>query len=624
MINFEKLIVHNFGSYSHSEVNLQNKGFCLVTGKNEFKKDNAHSNGSGKSFLWNAICYVLTGETVNGLHTNLKNINITEDPTCYVTLIFTENSDHYQITRHVTPKSDLKIIKNDIDLSGKGIRESEKKLSELLPDLTKNLITSTIIIGQGMPNKFSSFSPSGRKELLEKLTRADFMIEDIKQRVSTRLTDLGIELRALEDAHLARQSQLNIHNQSVRLKTATLETLVKPDFETQIAAYLDSITKFDKELTEHAETDSRTELALNNASNELFRLNTEKSKELDALKAELDRANTELIQKQATLKAEIQGLNRQIAQYEAIKDICPTCGQHIPGAHKPDTSSLKEQVKIKSADLVATEETLKTHNMEYQARFTAISSNYEQQMWGAQTASTSLREQLTALRNTCKSIEQSKFNAQQSINRLQYERDTWDTNYANLVEEINNLNTLLTQLSAELATLDSSIEDKNEHIKVVKKMDTLIKRDFRGYLLSNIILYINKKAKEYCNIVFGTQDLEVALEGNDLNISYCGKMFDNLSGGEKQRVDLILQFAIRNMLTAYLNFNSNILVLDEITDFLDKKSCAAVLELVTKELNTIESVFIISHHAAELELPIDSELKVVKNEDGISEILAGV
>ena len=44
---------------------------------------------------------------------------------------------------------------------------------------------------------------------------------------------------------------------------------------------------------------------------------------------------------------------------KAIKDTCPTCGQHIPGAHKPDTSSLREQVKIKSADLVATEETKK-------------------------------------------------------------------------------------------------------------------------------------------------------------------------------------------------------------------------------------------------------------------------
>ena len=98
-------------------------------------------------------------------------------------------------------------------------------------------------------------------------------------------------------------------------------------------------------------------------------------------------------------------------------------------------------------------------------------------------------------------------------------------------------------------------------------------------------------------------------------------MFDNLSGGEKQRVDLILQFAIRKMLTAYLNTSSNMLVLDEITDFLDKQSCKAVMKLIEKELATIESVFVVSHHAAELELPVDSELKINKTEDGISEII---
>ena len=45
------------------------------------------------------------------------------------------------------------------------------------------------------------------------------------------------------------------------------------------------------------------------------------------------------------------------------------------------------------------------------------------------------------------------------------------------------------------------------------------------------------------------------------------------------------------------------------------------MNLIEKELTTIESVFVVSHHAAELELPIDSELKIVKNEDGISEIM---
>ena len=151
-------------------------------------------------------------------------------------------------------------------------------------------------------------------------------------------------------------------------------------------------------------------------------------------------------------------------------------------------------------------------------------------------------------------------------------------------------------------------------------MDQLTKRDFRGYLLTNIINYIDNKAKDYCATVFGTRELMLEINGNALDITYCGKAFDSLSGGEKQRVDLILQLAIRDLLNSYLNLSANILVLDEITDFLDKKSCKAVMQLLEKELNTVESVFIVSHHVEELEIPVDSEIKVIKNENGISEL----
>ena len=74
MIQFKKIIVHNFGSYGHAELELQNRGFCLVSGQNNYSKDNAMSNGSGKSFLWSAICYALTGETAQGLSNNVENI----------------------------------------------------------------------------------------------------------------------------------------------------------------------------------------------------------------------------------------------------------------------------------------------------------------------------------------------------------------------------------------------------------------------------------------------------------------------------------------------------------------------------------------------------------------------
>ena len=78
MIQFKKIILHNFGSYGHAELDLQNRGFCLVSGQNEYVKDNALSNGSGKSFIFSAISYAVTGETISGIRSNLKNINIDE------------------------------------------------------------------------------------------------------------------------------------------------------------------------------------------------------------------------------------------------------------------------------------------------------------------------------------------------------------------------------------------------------------------------------------------------------------------------------------------------------------------------------------------------------------------
>jgi DNA repair exonuclease SbcCD ATPase subunit len=202
-----------------------------------------------------------------------------------------------------------------------------------------------------------------------------------------------------------------------------------------------------------------------------------------------------------------------------------------------------------------------------------------------------------------------------------YDRQNWDNFIKKQQDELSRLEAEVARLTNVIAITGLAKEDYDQRISIVKKMDQLTKRDFRGFLLMNIINYIDSKAKDYCAVVFGTRELVLEINGNALDITYCGKAFDGLSGGEKQRVDLILQLAIRDLLTSYLGLSANILVLDEITDFLDKKSCQAVMQLLEKELQTVESVFIISHHVEELEIPVDSEIKVVKNEHGISELL---
>ena len=91
-----------------------------------------------------------------------------------------------------------------------------------------------------------------------------------------------------------------------------------------------------------------------------------------------------------------------------------------------------------------------------------------------------------------------------------------------------------------------------------------------------------------------------------------------LSGGEKQKVDIIVQFALRDMLCNYLGFDCNILVLDEVFDNLDSVGCDKVIQLITNKVNSVNSIYIITHHAEELDIPVDRYLVVEKDSTGVS------
>ena len=620
MIQFKKLIVHNFGSYGHSELSLQNRGFCLVSGQNNFKKDNALSNGSGKSFLWSAICYALTGETINGIKTNLKNINVENDE-CYVQLDFLYGKDVFTIIRNASPKSELKIYKNDVDLSGKGIRESEKKLLELLPDITKDLIASTIIIGQGMPNRFSSYSPSGRKELLEKLTKSDFMIEDLKARVQDRLQYLNTKIRECEDSLIANNTQLNIHVKELAKIKAFLNQQQEPEFDSLLKELSIKINELQGSIQQYEIQIGQIESALNEINTKFVEVSNEKAKvsseELTAFTSSFSTHKNKATQ----LDFQITELKKEIAKLKNIKDICPTCGQHLPNITKPNTQEQEALLQKYIEELALVKQDILKCEQQHKIYIEQINNAFNAEISNLSTQVESMKQTLTQLKENCNKDKLILEENKTSYNKVLYDKQNWQTYVHNQQVEADTLELEIAKLNNLINLTNSSKDDYTNRLSIVKKMEGLIRRDFRGYLLTNVIAYINSKAKEYCEVVFGTRDLSLTLNGNSLDITYCNKVFDGLSGGEKQRVDLLLQLAIRDLLTKYLGLNANILVLDEITDFLDKKSCSAVMKLLEKELHTIESVFIVSHHTEELELPIDSEIKIIKNEDGISEIL---
>ena len=166
-------------------------GECLLKGTNSLTITKIENHKYKYSV--NIVCSKdFTGENKSDYSSDGIHLNI-------------DNTD-YRLIRskeHSTYKTNLKIFINDEDKSGKGIRDSEALLKEYIPDLTSSLLGSVILLGQGLPQRFTNNTPSGRKEVLEKLSKSDFMIEDLKNRITNRKSELNTELRTCEDDILA-------------------------------------------------------------------------------------------------------------------------------------------------------------------------------------------------------------------------------------------------------------------------------------------------------------------------------------------------------------------------------------------------------------------------------------
>jgi len=622
-ISLQKLVIHNFLSIGDVELNLANRGCSLIEGRNNNPADGAFSNGSGKSSLWNALCWVITGETINGLKTNIPNI-YGEDG-CFVTLLMDVDGESYEITRYRDygrTKNDLKIKINGVDKSGKGLRESEELLSQYLPDLTSDLIGNVIILGQGLPHKFSNNTPAGRKELLETLSRSDFMIQDIKDRLNLRSTELSNQLRGEEDNLLKLETSKEVNLKRVE------------DFKTQLST-LPTSTELEDQLQENVIKEKLLREEQENLLSQYNKLNevyTKQNLEMEALKTQESEQRQQITEKwdsqisdqriqMAECQANIKNLTGEISRLESITDVCPTCGQKLPGVLKPDTTDQKTQLNKMQNMLKDIQDSINQLQASKEKDLTEVKLKYEASRSAVEKTPTQYIQELDTLKN------QSSLK-QQEIERVVNSQIDLKIRIDSLAATRKTLQDKVAELSAEVSDLDQkimynkeSVQNTQDHIEALNKINSLVKRDFRGVLLSSAIEFLDKRIKEYSKYVFNTQDLNLVLEGNNVNITFCNKAYSNLSGGEKQKVDIIIQLAIRDMMCQYLNFSSNVLVIDECFDGLDAVGCDKILDLINTCVRDVDSLFIISHHSETLQIPADEIITIEKDEKGISRIV---
>lgn len=597
---FNKVELENFMSFGKAELTFNSNGYVLINGTNLSKDDNAKSNGSGKSSLLNSIAWALTGQTSNGI----KDVeNIYSKGRTLVELDFTVDGTDYVITREKNPTK-LKFYVNGKDVSGKGIRDTEAIISEHLPNLNNELINSIIILGQGLPQRFTNNTPAGRKAVLENLSNADFMVEDLKTRIKVRSEELKTKLndivRKIDNIEYEKEYD---HNRQLKVE----EELNSIDKDSLIEEL--NIVQF--EYNKAVADNNLIKMCIEENNDKKDKLNQERlsiySKEQEELN-NLDKTEIDMLEReQSSLRALLRSKKDEITKLENVKDVCPVCNQKLPHVHKIDTTALREEVNKITEQGIKNKAKLEKLKEDYNKKYEGIKFSYKIQ----------LEEIDKMLRKIPKfELDPAERKLEIKLTSLQTELNGLDTRFKSLTEE---LDTLKNKKYEEVAKLIKEQDTINRRLEITNKMNTIITRDFRGYLLASIIDYINNKVKEYSVDVFGSDKLTFELKGNNISINFDNKEYEQLSGGEKTRVDIIMQLALRDMLQQYMNFSANILVIDEVTDFLDEKSAEAIYNLFVNKLTDVNTIYIISHRK-DFTIPVDEYINVVKGEDNISYI----
>ena len=616
---FNKIMLHNFLSFGDAEIELNNRGYVFVQGVNENPNDNSLSNGAGKSSIWDAISYALTGVTIRGTK---DVVNIHTDDGAFVALDMDVDGKNFKILRsknHSKYKTNLLIYIDGKNVSGKGIRDSDALLQQYLPDLTASLLGSVIILGQGLPQRFTNNTPSGRKEVLEKLSKSDFMIEDLKNRIAKRKQQLSQKIREEEDKILSLQSEKTIYEKQLKSNQDLLNTMSPPE------AYDNAIEELQTKLNNIEKSVQELEIEISGASSKqsdlLVNYNSivsEQNAELQQVDIKYSSELKELNDAKSDNTSKGYALKQEITKIEAIKDVCPTCGQKLPNVSKPDTSKMREEMLLYANTVKELNVKISNVEAKVKAEKTTISLNFKVRQNALSTEMQNNKATVDKLNTSMRDLLKEKTATSTRLVELKGYKEQYNNKKAIYEANIKDAEQKIKEIQEKLL-YNNTKEVLTEHSKIIDKFDTIIKRDFRGYLLSNVISFIDAKAKEYSQYIFETDKISFVLDGNNINISYDGKEYDNLSGGERQKVDIIIQLSIRDMLCKYLNFSSNILVLDEIVDFLDATGCDKIMNLINTRLNDINSIYFISHHT-DLGFSYDSVLTVVKDVNGISSI----
>ena len=543
MIIFKKVRWKNFlstGNY-FTEVELDRNPTTLIIGE----------NGSGKSTILDALCFVLFNRPFRQISKtqliNSINLGGTE-----VELEFIIQKKKFKVIRAMKPNRFEIYCEDRMMNQDASALDTQKILEQQILKLNYRSFTQVVILGSSTFVPFMQLKSRDRREVVEDIL--DIKIFSLMNfLLKHKVKEISEELKSIE-------YEFKLTREKINLQTKYIEDIKKNKvkiIEEKQLVVNDSQGVLEKE----NQNKKNIELVIKSAQPELAK----KDKILNTIR--------EFHKMEAQLSNRIDENERQ-RKFFSENDECPTCTQTIDEELK--------QIKIKE----------KTNRI---AELKEGIQKLQSQLKGKETEKDKMNEFAKQIRE--KEVEVAKISASISaLRRLIEQESKLIENYKKgEVSEEDKIK--LTRLSERLKMQEEQISKLREdkfYVDVARNMlmDTGIKTKVINKYLPVMNKLINGYLTSmdfYVNFTLDNNFNETIKSRHRDEFSY-----SSFSEGEKMRIDLALLFTWRAVAKMKNSTNTNLLILDEIFDSsLDGTGTDDFLKI----LHTFkdQNVFVISH-----------------------------
>ncbi len=539
-----------------------------------------YSNGivSHNSAVLNSLSFNLFGVPLKKV--NLAGlINSVNKKGLLTECVFTTKGNRYKIVRGEKPKVFDLYINDELQDKKAKASDTQAQIEKIL-GMDHKLFVQMIVLNKERFRPFMDLTAAERRKIVEDIlninvfshmttiTNNDYRV------VENKVTDLTYTKDKLEGQ---KEAILKIIEEEKNKGEAEFERIQKEiDLKLSDAAMVQAL------IEEKTKEVSRIEAPEDSCINKLSKQITEACKILNVF------------------ESKVSGFKKEIHFY-SDNDVCPTC-----------KSTLDEDFK--------------------EVRINTLQSEQGE-----------IEKQIELLNSTIQSLEEKKTALTDTHNTLKTAKSTLETEIAVAKQSFKSVVSLLEALKkqqiaakssgidhhSKIVDIDKQIEDINNELeeilneqKTLAQIKILLKDDgIKASIIDSHLEFINVKLNEYLQLMGFYININIDKNFNATvhSINKDGMTYDNLSSGQKLRVNLSLWLALLEMSAMKNSVATNIVILDEILEPLDVDGVQNVLALF-KDRMMNKNLFVITQHPKEFRDYFHSEIEF-EQKNGFTEIV---